>query len=618
MRCSECFGEMEHKPEGLVCKSCGFSVQVLSEDGEVVQEVEVQARRRFPVMWIAAGLISALLLGGAGYWLWLHPEAVRVDTYIADTPPPAATSAVSQDDQNLIAYDARTLDDGGQASVLGETSCLRLSEPPAQTPTAIDWLDRSGAISASLSPQLPANWRLMAACRSTSGRVVSIAKSTDGVVLSGHGLDGAILWTRLLPGDPDGADLTLLSEVSDQALLLSQLEPTVFELRAFDREGQELWRRSILNVAPGTRPTQTTNSVGDFILAWNEASESGDPVLRVLALSRQNTVNFNEAYSERTVRVASLASDELANTFVLEGAMGFSVQKLRADGTQDWRRWVDASARPIGVIADASGLIVAAHQDRSLIFWRLTGGGERSAPITVELDEAVSGARFDALDEDRARLTLTTATGAQRQVLINLVRLREAAELSASDPVTEFESLAPPQEVEAPARSESELSEVRGSDAPVEDIEIAIVDPIEAAPEPDAPPVAGAAAEADPVLPVLDDAPITDPVPSSESVETVTPAAPDPLTVSEDAASTVIPDDVTRPADPGSSEVECTFFCAAIDNIEATYPMTQPIAIGEDEPLESLETRLEQVHAQICSDSGGQLIVESLPNCTAQ
>ena len=108
------------------------------------------------------------------------------------------------------------------------------------------------------------------------------------------------------------------------------------------------------------------------------------------------------------------------------------------------------------------------------------------------------------------------------------------------------------------------------------------------------------------------------------SVERDPDPAPEPETSEVPARVEREPPVETTPSEPATDtiaaapEAMCTFFCAALGNSEVTYPMTEVIELGEDEPLESLEARLEDIHARICTDSGGQLVVESLPNCTAQ
>lgn len=58
---------MEQKPQGLVCKSCGFSVQIVDEDGAVVPEIETVSRDRGWLKWvIAAAVLLAALQDASG------------------------------------------------------------------------------------------------------------------------------------------------------------------------------------------------------------------------------------------------------------------------------------------------------------------------------------------------------------------------------------------------------------------------------------------------------------------------------------------------------------------------------------------------------------------------
>ena len=611
MRCSECFGEMVEKPEGLVCKSCGFSVQIVDEDSDLAGDIVPRPRRRLPLIRMVATALFVLALGGAGYWLWLHPEAVRLETYFASASESDVPSIVLRDDENLIAYETPVLGSNGQASILGETSCMHVSEGRDTTPAQLKWLDRSGALRASLSPQLPANWRLTDVCRSMSGQVISMARSTDGIAVSRLSGDGTIVWTRILPAISGDAHLSMLSK---NALILTRKGPTEFELTVFDRDGQELWRRAITDIAPETSPVEKRNSVGDLMLAWNTAEARRAPVLRVLALSGQNTINFSETYRNRTLPIVGLAGDDFANTYVLEGAAGFSLQKLRADGSLDWRRWLDATARPLGVIVDGSDLIIAAHYDYRLLFWRVTEDGARSVPVAVELSELISSASIDALENDRARMTLTLVTGAQRQVLINLVRLREAADMSASEIDSAIQPGSPASEINRSARAVLAPSELDGIDAVLEAREPIIVDPDEGLSTDET----AIERETNPITPLPEDERAPDPVQSASQTEVTISRRLDSEPLAEDRSVSNLPAGRGTRADLKPSELECTFFCAAPDNSEATYPITRIIALGEVEALESLEARLEQVHAQICAESGGQLLVDSLPNCTAQ
>ena len=614
---------MEQKPEGLVCRSCGFSVQVLDEDGAVIPEIEPAASDRGGLKWLIASGLLLVALAGAGFWYWGVYDGAEQSPSVVIAEPPAQTNVVQADDQNLIAYTDAVDAGGDQVRVLGEASCLRLPGKAGDAVDQINWLDLSGTVVSSLVPQLPANWSLAAACRSKSGRVQTLASSADGLVLSGVDPNGAILWTRILAGDRRDAALAVLPGPTDQTLVRMRTGPQAFEVRTFDPAGQELWRREFIDVAPGRAPELTTNRVGDLVVAWNERSAEGDLALRVLALSAQNTVNFDETYSERTVGLSGLAGDDLANTYILEGEAGFSVQKIRADGTSDWRRWLDASARPIGIVFDGADLVVAAHQDDGLTFWRLNEAGQRSDAIPVSLEVLATQAHLEGLDDDRARITLWGEDGTHRQILVNLVRLREAAVIEAgeflpsqepereSDPIVD--AISP---VEVPAQAERPIETDPGEATAPTDVD---AEPVTRPEAPITPPVEDTEAASD-AAPVERD---PSPAPEPETTEAEEPVASDPpveVTPPQPETEPVssASNEGTLDPSPRAQEAMCTFFCAALDNSEVTYPMTETIELGEDEPLESLEARLEDIHDRICTDSGGQLVVESLPNCTAQ
>lgn len=608
MRCSECFGEMEQKPQGLVCKSCGFSVQIVDEDGAVVPEVETVSRDRGWLKWVIAAAVLLAALAGAGYWYSGLLEVSERGQIAVIANEPTRTPIVQTDAQNLIAYADLIEASPGQVRVLGEASCLRLSGDAGARVDQISWLDLSGNVVASLAPQLPANWSLAGACRSTSGRVQTLAGSADGLSLSGVDQEGTILWTRILSGDRRDAALHIMPGQTDQTIVLMRTGAQEFDLRVFDSAGQELWRRGISGTAPGPAPELTTNRVGDLVMAWNEQVTGGGLSLSVLALSAQNIVNFSQTYFERTVGLSGLAGDDLASTYILEGEAGFAVQKIRADGTPDWRRWLDASARPIGIVFDGSDLVVAAYQDGDLLFWRLNEAGQRSVAIPVPLGATVAKAYLESLDDTRARVTLWFDDGAQRGILVNLVRLREAAVIETGD-------FLPPSEPEAPG------------DAMVDTVDLAVPaeGPDQTTPSEEIAPVA-----MDPEPTIASEPPISSPVADTEGAIEAAPVQRDPSPepepetveapdqVASDPPVEVAPIEPARDAVSVAPEAICTFFCAALDNSEVTYPMTEAIVLGEDEALESLEARLEGIHERICADSGGQLVVESLPNCTAQ
>lgn len=602
MRCSECLGEIVQKPEGLVCNACGASVQVHEENGEVLREIEPALQRRgvSNSVIVVCGLLVAVI--GAMYWLWQNPRAVNIQNFSSNLAEPEITSLAMRDEARLIAYEGTLLGANNELRVLGVASCQKVPVNADPMPLHISWFSLPRAFSVSVSPQLPDNWRLTAACRSETGRIFVLAGSADGVVLSALGQDGAILWTRLLPSDQSDAELFVSTGETDKALILTRAEANSFELRVFDHNGEGLWRRTLTNVVPGTAPVLATNRVGDIVIAWNDGQGVEKPVLRLLSLSEDNTVNYNQTYTNRTVELVGLASDNVANVYVLEGAKGFSVQKLRVDGSTDWRRWLDADARPIGIVVDGEDLVVAAHKDQSLMFWRVHGLSGRSAQASVELDGFISKALLETIDYERSRLTLTMVNGEWRQVLINLVRLREAAAIDAADIIS---SLDAPPEIDTLLSAELLQTDMR---VPESESVLGVAAMVESDEVPQAE-EASLEVITEPELSVVEDAISSEPLVSDTRFETRSADRPESISTDATTASA---------SSPAASEMSCTFSCAATGNLAATYPMTQNIALGESEPQEAFKARLEQIHAQICSDSGGQPLAESLPDCVAQ
>ncbi len=452
----------------------------------------------------------------------------------------------------------------------------------------IEWIGFDGETQARISPQLPGNWQLQAVCRSAEGRVFASAKLGDGVAVSELLSDGGLAWSTVLPVARGAVANTELffGERQIQVLAPSEARGTS-TLTAFGLDGDRLWQRTLERVSPRSRPVVATNQVGETVMAWNTPSDATGIEARVQAVSPQNVGAYSIALNDRSVAVSGLISDDLAQSLLIEGQAGFSVQFIDSVGTPVWRRWIDANARPIGAIQDGSDYVVAAHDGVRVLIWRLRGDGRRSQAIEVELSDPVLAGDLYPYDNQRAALALNMEDGASRVLSLNLQRLREVAEFST---ISTGEVDAPIRQQEAQFALEQLPSEVESQtlDNPIEPSAgptpvIRNPEPIETAPEP-ATDLERASLE--PVEPIK---------------VAPQPAAPEPE------------------ASPQSErEVSCTFRCAAIGNPLATYPILQTLELEEGEELDSASSRLRRSHKQLCELSGGQPAVESSPECTAR
>lgn len=591
MRCSDCFAEMKQGPDGLVCTACGTTLEPLIEEGQPALPGPERASKRSWVTWIILAF-AILFIGGIAGTLTLS-ETARDAIVSAFVEEPASTGAapsiVANDPDNLIINTLELAQDGEVANVFAGLVCQSVPGQAEGATLPIEWVTFSHEVSATLRASLPQNWKLLEICRDRAGQVFASASLADGLAISKIDRTGGLAWMRILPVSSGRIAEARLDLVNGQIMVLAPSSVSGnFSLTSFSIEGEQLFERPVPNVARGARPVLTTSSVGDTVLAWPPATSADGVSLRLRALSPQNTINYDTELSDRSVPVAAAVSDDLARTLLIEGRNGFSAQFVSAAGNPVWRRWVDPDAQPIGAVLDGPDFIVAAIKGEDLAFWRLREDGARSDPVMARLSREVSRALLVSSEPGRAILTLEGPAGVQTLLLIDLKRVPIVANLdAASSPrLDEFSSetstpIEQPQVVTPPVEPEPET--------------IAVNADFTLAPEE-----------------VLPTGPANGSEPQSSVQARPKEAEPRPAPIQTVSAP-------TQPVlAPEPAEASCTFRCAAIENPGATYPIMQTIALDEGETLSLLQSRLGPTHKKLCEVSGGQLVVESVPNCIAQ
>lgn len=591
MRCSDCFAEMKQGPDGLVCTACGTTLEPLIEEGQPALPGPERASKRSWVAWTILAF-AILFVGGIAGTLALSETArdAIVSAFVEEPAPTgAAPSIVTNDPDNLIINTLELAQDGEVANVFAGLVCQSVPGQAEGATMPIEWVTFGQEVSATLRASLPQNWKLLEICRDRSGQVFASASLADGLAISKIDRTGGLAWMRILPVPTGRIAEARLDLVNGQIMVLAPSSISGnFSLTSFSIEGEQLFERPVPNVARGARPVLTTSSVGDTVLAWPPATSADGVSLRLRALSPQNTINYDTELSDRSVPVAAAVSDDLARTLLIEGRNGFAAQFVSAAGDPVWRRWVDPDAQPIGAVLDGPDFIVAAIKGEDLAFWRLREDGTKSDPVMARLTRQVDRVRLVSAEPGRASLTLEDPAGVQTLFVIDLKRVPTVANLDpASSPrLDEFSS-------------ETSVS--------IEQPQVAIP---QVEPEPET--IAVNADFTPPPEEVLPTGPAKGSQPQS-SVQTRTneaePRAAPIQTVSAPTQPVLTPE---------PAEASCTFRCAAIENPEATYPIMQTIALDEGETLSVLQGRLGPTHKKLCEVSGGQLVVESVPDCIAQ
>ena len=586
MRCSDCFAEMKEGPDGLYCDACGTSLAPLMDDDGVQAEAPVAAPKPKRRWGLLLGAIMVAIIGGGAGWAY---QTGLMDTLIASEPEAVAAtlpkqSVIASDPDSLINASVSLVAEAGRQQLFAGATCQNVQTDPEAGVFEAEWIGFDGEIVARLSPALPRNWRLQALCRSEDGRVFASAALADGIAVSELSPDGGLIWSSILPASRGAAERAELLFGEQQIQILAPAEARgQFTLTAFDLDGARLWQRTLDNVNPRSRPVIATNQVGETVAAWNTLSEEQGIEARVQAVSPQNVSAYAMTLTDRTVPVSGLIGDDLAQSLLIEGQVGFSVQFINSVGAPTWRRWIDANASPIGAIQDGTGYVIAAHEGVRLLFWRLQDDGQVSQPIEVELSTSVSSGRLDTFDGQRAALAIRSENGAPLLLSIDLQRLREASDVSSLQAET----------VETPS-----IPEVSEEDAVEDRVDV----PEET--------FTGPSPTIDPTPVNLDTDPIEtapEPLPATQGVS----VAPDPVESQPQAAAPV-------EEAPATSTLSCTFRCAASGNPLATYPILQTIELEDGESLETVTPRLRASHKQLCELNGGQPVVESSPECTAQ
>lgn len=594
MRCSDCFSEMKQGPDGLVCTACGTTLAPLIDDAQAALPPPLPSSNRSWLKWAGAGvaLLAVAIIAGtlalsetARGWLQ--------SAFPADPAPMTSGPSVIEDDPSNLIVNALSLEQTGQSRKLfAGLTCQSVPSPSESQTATLEWVAFGAETTAKLSPALPQNWTLLEICRDRSGLVIASASLADGVAISKIDPDGGAAWMRILPVPPGRVEDAKLYLTNDQIMVLSPSSlPANFALAAYSLDGEQLFERAVPNVARGAQPVLTTSSVGDTVLAWApETSDLGVP-LRLRALSPQNTINYDIDLLDRSVPVAAAISDDLARTLLIEGRNGFSAQFVDAAGEPVWRRWVDPDAMPIGVVMDGPDFIVAALKDQSLALWRLREDGTRSEPVTTRLSGDIESARLSPAEMGRASVLIDFLDGERALITVDLDRVPdEAGEETIVQPglrdalLEDLEQAEPVQETVEAAQPVQPVPERR--------VEASNITPLPATDI--APP---------PAAPVAADPSQQSPRPEPEPREAATEAASNPIQPIQT---------------PVIREASCTFRCVAIGNAAATYPIMQTIALDEGEALSVLPDRLGPTHKKLCEVSGGQLVVESRPECAAR
>ncbi|MEO1661327.1 MAG: hypothetical protein AAFR51_10085 [Pseudomonadota bacterium] len=584
-------------PTGPYCEACGTELQALGEDGDVVMP-PVQKRRPIWFKLFGATFVLALL-GGAGVY-----AADRYGLKMPDFDFVSASDAPAEPTSQLLVADPLSLvqrvtliDAGAETlTLIAAQGCQRV----AQTPAEIAWVTPRGDRLFSLSPLLPDNWQVQEVCPTRTNGAIASAVLSDGLAISEISANGSISWTRILPVEAVDA-MTLSTKIIDEQVLVISPTPqkTLHLLTAYGLDSVLLWQRLLPEVRAETSPILASSPLGDILIVYNVETDAGTYAVRVTALTPQNTVTYSVDLEDRTLPATAVTSDDLGRVLVLEGRSGIAVQLLSASGAPVWRRWIDPQARPIGAIFDGDQFLVVGHKAGALMLWGVRENGTRSRVIELPLDVDLTRGVLQSLNDVQASLEVMDADGGEHRLILNLVRLSEALVYDGTDSDVRPPS---PREVgdvalELPATDPSVSAQVN-IDAPMMETEAPPETPM-----PD--PASRAAIEVTPpVAEIAEQAQLDNQAnePESAAAEMPTPdrgLSPEPA-----------------PAEP--AEVQCLFACAANGNAAATYPIMQTVPLFEGEAVTDVPERLTETHAGLCQLSGGQPVVESLPDCTAR
>lgn len=588
MRCSDCFAEMKQGPDGLFCDACGTVLAPVNEDAEVRQIPENGKWLSGSMKWlIGASLIAVVMAGGALFGPALFGDWIAPRLGAMTSDPAPVEQIILGDEARLVSGTLVLNESPGAVQLFADQTCQAVPASGAVT-NRIEWIGFDGEKVASVSPQIPSNWRLDQICRDEAGAIIASAKLTDGVAISAISADGMLEWTRLLSVSVSTDQASQLSLIGGQILIVTPASvPGRFTISSFDKGGERLWQRELSGLVAGMQPYLSTGDMGDIAIAWNSVDDAAVISARVMTLTPQNLVNFDQTFAKRIVPIAALISDDVARTLLIEGQDGLSAQLISSDGRLLWRRWLDADASPVGVIQYGQESLVAGQRGQDLVFWRVRDDGTRTNPVSVSLEIAPVSAKLVSINDLRAAVYLEAEDGARSQIVLNLEQLSTAGGLDG-DIETRPRPLPAVDELQSPQTVPPEPIE--------EEAEAPLV--IDSTPEIERPApqqVAAAPAQADPILDEQTDArPVTPPREIAEIVAAPIETGPEP------------------------TEASCMFTCVDAQNADRTYPIMQIRQLNPGETTDALSQRLGETHDQLCRLSGGQTVLESVPECAAR
>jgi|GEM_PF-5444567 len=578
MRCTVCFGEMKQGEDGLECVSCGVALDAVVEEGVEIS-VEGSDQSRVRRILLASGVVATTLL--------ILFFTVLLPGFAKDSDKRGFVTVITSLDEFAINDSSRLIGAAIQRRDTSDTvnlvKALGCQRTPEDRETDIRWVTMTGAWVDPFRPNLPENWKLHSACPTRSDGSFLLTYLNEGIAISEVNPSGDLLWSQFLFANSDNAVATLMSVTEDEILILApNTDASGIRIAAFDLLGAEKWSETVF-AAPGSRPYMARNGLEDYLFAWMETGQ----LSRLAVMSAEGVLVQNTQIPGTEAELIGIAGDDVGQTIMVFADKGVSAQLVSANGASNPRWNIDVDARPIGAALHDSIFLVFGISENSFLIWGVNELGSTSSPVQLDISSDLVAGEIHQLNEFEAVASLASGAGVVTDITLDLRRISNSLIFDEPDESTTVFNAINRDLEENTLINQPDLVSLAPQSEPA--VDAGITEEVDVRPEVTQVTARERGAQSDPI----DDSEVTN------SSETITePAAP-----------------AARALSLAENEVRCTFNCQTNEEPIAEYVLSQIVEKTSEESVQDVLLRLNSVHENLCTLSGGEPVEDYTRVC---